>query len=63
MNKQKSKNVLLSLDVGEVEDLVEDLYHSAKKLNKKYKQGAGDDQEALANKIDIQLTKFLEANV
>ena len=54
------ENVLITLRIDEVEDLIANLYYSARKLNAKYKQGAGDDQEELADKIDLQLQNHLK---
>ena len=53
-------HVFISLHISEVEDIIEDLYFSAKKLNLKYEQGAGQHQEDLANKIDSQLQNYLK---
>ena len=54
------ENVLITLHISEVEDIIEDLNFSARKLNAEYKQGAGDDQEELADKIDLQLQNHLK---
>ena len=57
-----NENISITLHISEVEDIIEDLYFSARKLNAKYEQGAGDDQKNLANKIDSQLqTHFKNA--
>ena len=53
-------HVFISLHISEVEDIIDDLYFSAKKLNLKYKPGAGQHQEDLANKIDSQLQNYLK---
>ena len=49
------ENISITLHISEVEDIIEDLQFSAKKLNLRYEHGAGQDQEDLANKIDLQL--------
>jgi len=54
------ENISITLDINEVEDIIEDLYFSARKLNAKYERGAGDDQEELADKIDLQLQNHLK---
>ena len=46
--------------MSEVEDIIEDLRWSVKKLNLRYEHGAGEHQEDLANKIDLQLTNYLK---
>jgi len=55
-----NENISITLHISEVEDIIEDLYFSARKLNAKYEQGAGDDQEELADKIDLQLTNYFK---
>ena len=50
-----NENISITLHVSEVEDIIEDLQFSAKKLNLRYEHGAGQDQQDLANKIDLQL--------
>jgi len=55
-----SENISIRLHISEVEDIIEDLHWSAKKLNLRHGQGAGDDQKELADKIDLQLTKYLK---
>ena len=50
-----NENISIPLHISEVEDIIEDLQFSAKKLNLRYEQGAGQHQEDLANKIDLQL--------
>ena len=54
------ENISITLHVTEVEDIIDDLYFSAKKLNLRYEHGAGQHQEDLANKIDLQLQKHFE---
>tara|TARA_Y100001937_G_C6926490_1_gene244102 strand:- start:319 stop:495 length:177 start_codon:yes stop_codon:yes gene_type:complete len=54
------ENISITLHVSEVEDIIDDLHFSAKKLNLRYKHGAGQDQEDLANKIELQLQKHLK---
>ncbi len=49
------ENISITLHISEVEDIIEDLQFSAKKLNLRYEHGAGQDQQDLANKIDLQL--------
>ena len=56
------ENISITLHISEVEDIIEDLYFTARKLNLKYKQGAGQYQEDLANKIDLQLQKHNQKN-
>ena len=55
-----NENISIRLHISEVEDIIEDLRWSAKKLNLRYEHGAGQDQEDLANKIDLQLTNYLK---
>ena len=50
-----NENVLITLRVDEVEELIDDLSFSAKKLNSMYKEGAGEFQEKLSIKLDNQL--------
>ena len=50
-----NENISITLHISEVEDIIEDLQWSAKKQNLRYGSGAGQDQEDLANKIDLQL--------
>ena len=50
-----NENISITLHISEVEDIIEDLQFSAKKLNLRYEHGAGQDQQDLANKIDLQL--------
>ena len=54
------ENISITLHVTEVEDIIDDLHFSAKKLNLRYEHGAGQHQEDLANKIDLQLQKHFE---
>jgi len=61
MNLSK-ENITLVLHVSEVEDIIEDLYFSAKKLNLKYGHDVGKHQENLADKIDLQLSQHLKGN-
>ena len=57
-----NENISITLHISEVEDIIEDLNWSAKKLNLRHGYGAGDDQKDLANKIDSQLqTHFKNA--
>ena len=49
------KNISITLHISEVEDIIEDLQWSAKKMNLRHGSGAGQDQQDLANKIDLQL--------
>ena len=53
-------HVFISLHISEVEDIIEDLHWSTKKLNLRHGQGAGQDQENLANKIDSQLQNYFK---
>jgi len=53
-------HVFISLHVSEVEDIIDDLLWSAKKLNLRHGQDAGQDQKDLANKIDSQLQNYLK---
>ena len=55
-----NENISITLHISEVEDIIEDLNWSAKKLNLRHGYGAGDDQEELADKIDLQLTNYLK---
>ena len=54
------ENISITLYVSEVEDIIEDLQWSAKKQNLRHGSGAGQDQEDLANKIDLQLQNHLK---
>ncbi len=54
------ENISITLHVSEVEDIIEDLQWSAKKQNLRHGSGAGQDQEDLANKIDLQLQNHLK---
>ena len=54
------ENISITLHVSEVEDIIDDLHFSAKKLNLRYEHGAGQHQEDLANKIDSQLQGHFE---
>ena len=54
-----NENISITLHISEIENIIDDLNFSARKLNLKYKQGAGQYQEDLANKIDLQLQKQL----
>ena len=54
------ENISITLHVTEVEDIIDDLHFSAKKLNLRYEHGAGQHQEDLANKIDLQLQKHFK---
>ena len=49
------ENISITLHISEVEDIIGDLQWSAKKMNLRHGSGAGQDQEDLANKIDLQL--------
>ena len=40
-----NENISITLHISEVEDIIEDLQFSAKKLNLRYEQGAGQHQE------------------
>ena len=55
-----NENISITLHISEVEDIIEDLYFSAKKINLRHGHGAGDDQKDLADKIDLQLTNYLK---
>jgi len=55
-----NENISITLHISEVEDIIEDLQWSAKKMNLKHGSGAGQDQQDLANKIDLQLTNYLK---
>tara|TARA_R100000353_G_scaffold173_1_gene205 strand:+ start:37 stop:225 length:189 start_codon:yes stop_codon:yes gene_type:complete len=55
-----NENISITLHLSEVEDIIEDLQWSAKKMNLRHGSGAGQDQEDLANKIDLQLTNYLK---
>ena len=50
-----NENISITLHISEVEDIIGDLQWSAKKMNLRHGNGAGQDQEDLANKIDLQL--------
>jgi len=50
-----NENISITLHISEVEDIIEDLYFSAKKINLRHGKGVGQDQEDLADKIDLQL--------
>ena len=50
-----NENISITLHISEVEDIIGDLQWSAKKINLRHGSGAGQDQEDLANKIDLQL--------
>ena len=54
------ENISITLHVSEVEDIIDDLHFSAKKLNLRYEHGAGQHQEDLANKIDLHLQKHFK---
>ena len=54
------EDISITLYVSEVEDIIEDLQWSAKKQNLRHGSGAGQDQEDLANKIDLQLQNHLK---
>jgi len=53
-------HVFISLHISEVEDIIEDLQWSSKKINLRHGSGAGQDQEDLANKIHSQLQNYLK---
>ena len=55
-----NENISITLHISEVEDIIEDLSFSAKKINLRHGKGVGQDQEDLANKIDLQLTNYLK---
>ena len=50
-----NENISITLHISKVEDIIGDLQWSAKKMNLRHGSGAGQDQEDLANKIDLQL--------
>ena len=50
-----NENISITLHISEVEDIIGDLQWSAKKMNLRHGSGAGQDQQDLANKIDLQL--------
>ena len=50
-----NENISITLHISEVEDIIGNLQWSAKKINLRHGSGAGQDQEDLANKIDLQL--------
>ena len=54
------ENVLITLRIDEVEELIDDLYFTSEKFNLKYEEGSGEFQEKLANKIDLQLQNHLK---
>tara|TARA_R100001460_G_scaffold58243_1_gene98076 strand:- start:481 stop:657 length:177 start_codon:yes stop_codon:yes gene_type:complete len=54
-----NENISITLHISEIENIIDDLNFSSRKLNLKYKKGAGQYQEDLANKIDLQLQKQL----
>ena len=54
-----NENISITLHISEIENIIDDLNFSARELNLKIKQGAGQYQEDLANKIDLQLQKQL----
>ncbi len=53
------ENVSITLRIDEVEEIIDDLSFSAKKLNSEY-EDAGEFQEKLAEKIDLQLRNHLK---
>ena len=56
-----NENVLITLRIDEVEEIIDDLsLTSAKKLNSMYEEGAGEFQEKLVEKIDLQLRNHLK---
>ena len=55
-----NENISITLNISEVEDIIGDLQWSAKKMNLRHGSGAGQDQEDLANKIDLQLQNHLK---
>jgi len=55
-----NENISITLHISEVEDIIGDLHWSAKKINLRHGSGAGQDQEDLANKINLQLTNYLK---
>ena len=55
-----NENISITLHISEVEDIIGDLQWSAKKMNLRHGSGAGQDQEDLANKIDLQLQNHLK---
>ena len=55
-----NENISITLNISEVEDIIGDLQWSAKKMNLRHGYGAGQDQEDLANKIDLQLQNHLK---
>ena len=55
-----NENVLITLRIDEVEEIIDDLSFSAKKLNSTYEEGAGEFQEKLVEKIDLQLRNHLK---
>ena len=50
-----NENISITLHISEVEDIIEDLQWSAKKLKLRHGEGSCQDQKDLANKIDLQL--------
>ena len=50
-----NENISITLHISKVEDIIGDLQWAAKKMNLRHGSGAGQDQEDLANKIDLQL--------
>ena len=55
-----NENISITLHISEVEDIIDDLKWSAKKMNLRHGNGAGQDQEDLANKIDLQLQNYFK---
>ena len=55
-----NENISITLHISEVDDIIGDLQWSAKKMNLRHGIGAGQDQEDLANKIDLQLQNHLK---
>jgi hypothetical protein len=54
------ENVSITLRIDEVEEIIDDLSFSAKKLNSELYEDAGEFQEKLAEKIDLQLRNHLK---
>ena len=54
-----NENVSITLHISEVEDIIEDLQWSAKKMKLRHGSDAGQDQEDLANKNRFTITKSL----
>ena len=55
-----NENISITLHISEVEDIIGDLQWSAKKMNLRHGSGVGQDQQDLANKIDLQLQNYFK---